>query len=751
MSKLFFNSLPKAIARMREKLIPLFFGLFLVVVFSLILFINPEPIAAWVNSLENFEYDLEVRHTHKPLKKDVPITIVAIDDKSFKAEEKWPWSRERFADLLDKLYKNGATVVAFDITFPDPEQNIVDEIIQTVKKTPQIQGANALSELEGMKRLFDYDAVFAKSLALGESVLGMVFLDSGVTTGVLPPPFLELTPEMTKLLAIPNKQSFLANINILQDVAKASGFINAAPDPDGVLRFTPLLLRHESGVYASLSLQAVSLYLLAKKIELVTGKYGNAAVLEGIKMDRLFIPTDATGRMLIPHRGPPFSFPYVSVIDVLNDKVARDLIENKLIFIGATASTIGDVRATAVAPNFPGIEVHASVAAGIIDNYLPYKPSWGRGVILFVMLALGVIYALLIPFFEVLGICLLCFSLSIALIFLNQWIWTEYGLVLSTILPITLLFILFLLNLIWGYLFESKKGKELKAVFGQYVPPAYLENMLKKGEGFSLEGESKELSVLFADIIGFTTLSEKLTATELKQLLNRYFTSTTEIIFNHMGTIDKYVGDLVIAFWGAPLEDPKHAFHAVSNALAVQQGLIALNKAFVSEGKPMIKIGVGVNTGVMNVGDMGSKFRRAYTVLGDAVNLASRLESQTRFYHVDVIVGETTYLQTKNEFAYKMLDKIRVKGKKTAVLIYNPICSAAEASGELKVELERHHKGLEAYFNQQWDNAENLFKHLAMDYPRDKELYEVYLNRISSLRQTPPGPDWDGAYTSQEK
>lgn len=734
------------LSQKKEKVIRLSLGLILVLGISSLLFIKIEPIATWVSSLEDLAYDLEVRSMRKPLGKNVPIAIVDIDDKSLKGEGRWPWPRDKIAKLVTNLYKNGATVIAFDITFPDAETNIAEKVLERVEKTPQ-----TAAQLEELKKEFDYDALLASSLQMGESVLGMVFKDQDEFSGVLPSPVIKLSPQLTTQLGIPEKKGYLANIARLQSAAKAEGFINATPDPDGVLRFTPLLFRHGSDVYGSLGLLAVARYLLAEKIELVTAQYEETSVLEGIKLDQQFIPTDSLGEMLIPFRGGSYTFPYISAVDVLNETALKEAVNGKLIFIGSTASAIGDIRPTAIASIYPGIEVHASLAYGIIDHYLPYKPTWGRGVTFLTTIVIGTILALFLPFLGVLAICVICIILPALLIFANYWLWTTQGIVVSIFLPVGLILLLFLLNLIWGYLFESRRSKDLKSMFGQYVPPAYLDNMIKQGGDFGLEGESKELTVLFSDIRNFTGVSEKMTATELKAFLNQYLTPITEVIFNHKGTIDKYVGDMVMAFWGAPLEDTTQVFNAVVTGLAMQTELAKLNDIFESEKKPRIKIGVGINTGIMNVGDMGSKFRKAYTVLGDTVNLASRLEGQTKFYHVDVLVGGLTYDRTKDDFAYRKIDRIKVKGKETGVEIYCPICQIAEASPELKQELALHNQALETYFKQQWDKAENDFKQLHDTYPKNKELYKVYLERIKLMRANPPGPDWDGAFVSLEK
>lgn len=736
--------------KVREKLIPLLVGIFLVLLFSLLSFTNPQPLAKWLNLLENLAYDFQVRKNHKPLGKDVSISIVDIDDKSLEAYGRWPWPRKILADLVAKLYHEGATIVALDITFPDVEENVIHDVEKEIKKEPG-DHANVIAELGKVKQVFDYDEKLAQSLALGTSVLGFTFSDQGKEKGVLPSPILKLSPELQRELAIPEKTVYLGNIPVLQNAAKNGGFINTAKELDGVLRFTNLLFRRGEDVYGSLSLEAARLYLLADKMELITQRYGDSTVLEGIQLDQVTIPTDPRGRILVPYRGPSFTFPYVSAADVLEGKADHSLIEAKLIFIGFSAVALADLYSTSIDPVFPGVEVHATVALGIIDQYLPYKPYWGKGVISFLIVITGFICALLLPFLGAVAGSLLSVALTAAIVMGERWLWSHDGIVLSILLPVSLIWTLYIFNIVWGYFMEAKKGKELKSVFGQYVPPAYLEEMMRKGGGINLEGESKELSVLFSDIRSFTSLSEKMSATELKQFLNRFFNPITEVIFNNKGTIDKYVGDMVMAFWGAPLEDPQHAVQAVKTSLEMQEKLAELNEVFLQEGKPKIKIGIGVNSGLMNVGDMGSKFRRSYTVLGDSVNLASRLEGQSKFYHIGIIVGENTWQVTKDEFAFRKLDKIKVKGKESGVEIFQPLCKREHLTPELKQELELHHQAMDVYFKQDWEKSARLFEQLKATYPANAELYEVYLDRIAKMRQQPYIEGWDGSYISLEK
>lgn len=723
------------LARKRNKIFRIVVGFLLVFSIAFLIYVEPYPIANWIATIENLSYDFQVQKVHKSVPKDTPILIVEIDDQSLQAVGRWPWPRNTTAKLVSNLFKNGAAVVALDMTFPEPEDNIAQEIIdETGKERPTLA-----SELETVKGAFDYDLIFSKSLQQGQSLLGTVFLEKSEKTGVLSPPLLHLSTQMAEQLNIPDKKGYLANIELLAKGAQGQGFLNATPDLEGILRFTPLLLRYGLDVYGSLALEAALRYLHQGNLQLLTAQYKDSIVLEGVRLGDLQIPTDATGRVLIPFRGPPYSFPYVSAIDVIRNSTEPKVFKDKLVFIGCTAAAIGDIKPAAISPVFPGVEVQATIAAGIVDHYFPFKPTWGKGVSVILVALLGSLCALAFPFLGIGLASVFAIALPIALIVADYWLWSSLGMVLSIVFPIGAILLLFILNAVWGYLFETGFAKTMKSIFGHYVPDAYLDQMIKHGGEFGLEGESKELTVLFSDIRDFTSISEKMNPRELKQFINRYFNKVTEVILGQNGTVDKYVGDMIMAFWGAPLDNPKHAFSAVSTALAIQKALNLLNQ---EEQYKTVHAGIGINTGMMNVGDMGSQFRRAYTVIGDAVNLASRLESLTKIYRVDILVGETTFAETKDDFAYRKIDRVKVKGKEQAVDAYCPICRREEATPQLLEELQNHHRALEAYFQKQWDVAESYFSQNVEKMP----LYKIYLERIQAFRAYPPPPNWDGSF-----
>lgn len=724
------------------KKIPIFIGIVCVLLYGSIIYFNFPFIREGIELLDNWVYDWQVRHAHKPkLTPDNHIVVVDVDDRSLDVIGRWPWPRNVLGNLVDALLAKGASVIAMDFTFPEKEQNIVEELIR------DFQGKNGssstVSALESVKGKYDYDAIFAKSLTQGKTILGIVFLPKGENEGVLPSPLTTLPANLSRSLLVPQLHSYLGNVEVLQKAATSGGFLNSSPSRDGVLRLSPLLLKHGDSLYTSLALEATRLFLKTKQTGLILQNYEFGTVLEGLQLDREIIPLTPEGQMLIPFRGKSYTFPFVSACDVLKGNT-RFPFTGKLVFIGSSAAALGDLVPTSVAGIYPGVEVHASIASGIIDHFLPYRPAWGKGVAVGLILVAGLLCAILIPLLSAIWGTVFTLLMIFLLLVLNHVLWVDKHLVVPMVLPILIVVFLWGMDIVEGYFFETKWRQEIRQLFNQYVSPIYIDKILEQETAVTMTGEDKEVSVLFSDIRSFTTLSEQMSAPEVKTFLDRYFTAMTQVIFNAQGTIDKYIGDAIMAFWNAPLDDGKHAYHAVNAALKMQEALAQFN----AEQKNPIRIGVGVNTGPAHVGDMGSQFRRNYTVLGDTVNTTSRLEGLTKHYHVGIVVGEPTYLQTKNEIIYRKLDKVRAKGKTIPVEIYQPLALQGQGSEALVKELEAHNQALDCYFQQKWDEARVLFKQLADKYPQNRLLYEEYLKRVQA---SPPGPGWDGAYTLETK
>jgi adenylate cyclase len=732
-----------------SKRIPILFG-FILVALAIWLLITPiKNIQLVIERLENLGYDLQLRTRVLTDTKhhQSPVAIIDIDDQSLKALGRWPWSRGQLATLTNELAKEGAAVIAFDIFFSEAEKNMAESVMQKLRAnqrlTPDI-AAGLTKELA----LFNDDKVFAQSLAATPSVLALGFLPRQQEQNQLPPPLLTLASSEQKELQIIKAFGYISNIPLLQQAAKHGGFINIFPDSDGIIRHAALLIRYGNNVYPSLALQAVLTFLNAD-IKLITPFYGDSRRLEGIQLDSYVIPTDAKGQVLIPFIGKSYTFPYYSALDVLNHKLPKDALLGKILFVGTSATGLGDLQATAIQNPFPGVEIQATLVNGMLEKNFSYKPAWTYGANLFLTALLGIISAIFFPFLGPRSLVLIVIVVPPSLLFLNNWIWHETGLIMSFLIPALIVLSLAIMNIIYGYLFESRRRERLKNMFGQYVPAKHIDEMLKTSSDYALHGEDRDMTVLFADIRNFTSISEGMPASELVEMLNTFFTPMTEVIFKHRGTIDKYVGDLIMAFWGAPLQDRFHARHALYAALEMRTKIKELQSILSERNWPPIQVGIGINSGLMSVGDMGSRFRRNYTVLGDAVNLASRVEGLTKFYGVDIIVTQYT-IHHQNRFIFRKLDHVRVKGKKYGIDIYELIGRITELTSELEQELELYHKALDYYFLQKWDDAEVLMDQLHQAYP-DSHLYKIYLRRIKEFKENPLPPDWDGVYVHAVK
>jgi len=492
----------------------------------------------------------------------------------------------------------------------------------------------------------------------------------------------------------------------------------------------------------------VMAYLFDRQLQLETVALGEVDVLRYAGVGGQLARTDAAGRVIVPYKGPKRTFPYLSATDVLNGNINPDALEGAIVLVGTSALGLSDLRATPVGTQYPGVEVHANIIDALLNDEFPYRPEWEAGALLAQLLLFGLLLSFWLPRlgpFAAISVSGIAVLLGISG---NFYLWTYQHLDLPLAAVLLLVGGLTIINLGYGFISENVSRRLLKGMFDQYVPPAHIERMMNDPAAYQFAGESKELTVLFSDIRSFTNISESLSAADLKALLNSYFTPVTKVIFDHEGTIDKYVGDMVMAFWGAPLDDERHAFHAVQAALSMQQVTASLCEEFAARGWPAIKIGIGINSGQMNVGDMGSSYRRAYTVLGDAVNLGSRLESITKFYGAEILVGEHTQALAP-EFVYRYVDRIQVKGKNEPIRVYEPLGRIGDVEEAVLKELQMQQRAVEHYFARRWDDAVLMFTRLEQQQPR--RLYQVYIERIADLRQQALPEDWDGVFRHTAK
>jgi len=634
----------------------------------------------------------------------------------------------------------------------EAEPNVAQQLAQALAARPDLDGQDLVPRLQALAGSLDPDAVLARGLGKGPVVLGYVFSNrADRSVGALPAPLLSLDTPSLHGLELYGREHYVGNLPALQSAAAGGGFFSVEADGDGVVRRVPLIARHGDAVYGSLALEVARYYLGMPPVELRVHPIAGRNVLETVSLGGLVeIPTDGLGQVIVPYRGRSGAFPYVSATDVLRGKADAGVLRDAIVLVGTSAEGLYDQRSTPVQSVFPGVEIHANVITGILDGRFPFQPPWAEGVDLSVLVVLGLILALLLPRLNALGLALSSALVVAAYVGVNTWVWARQGLVMTVAVPVVMIALLAALNMTYGFLAERRNRERLKGMFGQYVPATLVEELNAHPESsFGFEGESREMTVLFCDIRSFTTISESLPANELKQMLNFFFTPMTQIIFERRGTVDKYVGDMIMAFWGAPLEDTEHRTHGIQAALDMVEKVRAIRPELSARGWPEIHIGIGLNTGLMNVGDMGSSFRRAYTVIGDAVNLGSRLEGLTKYYGVDLIVSEQTRLGQEG-FLYRPLDRVRVKGKAEPVAIFEPICRQEAADETLRAELRDYEVALDTYYAREWDQAGALFAELIHRHP-GRKVYLLYEERARDLKGQGLGPDWDGVFTHTSK
>ncbi len=744
------NRILMSLRYITARLLPTLLGIVTTLLFAWSQFTELPLLHSLQQRAEFLAYDLRLNASlpqNQP--PDPRIVIVDVDEKSLGLEGRWPWPRDKMADLTDRLFEAGAVVVGYDIFFSEPERNKAEAVLKELQSS-NLSDAPLIKTIEALVPKFDNDQRLAASLADRDVTLGYLFhAEPTQPVGILPEPLLSLDQTQAHRSGIKAMPNYTASLPLLQQNAFSSGFVTTWPDPDGIIRRTPMLIRHGNDIYGSLSLNLAKLYLFLDEVQVNTVPIGETDAVESIVLGGTTIPTDGQGFALVPYKGAAGNFPYLSATDVLNGQFDETVLEGAIVLIGATAVGIADLVATPVKNIYPGVEVHANMLRSILDNDFPTTPPWADGANLVITLSIGLLLALLLPHLAPPTLLILSLATAASLVWSNFWLWQEKGIALALAWPLILIIALAAVVVSYGFLSENRKRAQLKGMFGQYVPPQLVDVMSQTSESFGFEGESREMTVLFADIRGFTTLSEKLSPAELRTLLNRYFTHMTEIIFDHQGTIDKYVGDMIMAFWGAPLHDPDHAKHAIQAAMQMLEKTAELKPILLAEGYPEVDIGIGLNTGLMNVGDMGSSYRRAYTVLGDNVNLGSRIEGLTKFYGAGLVVSETT-MAGQDGVVFRRLDLVKVKGKTEAVKVFEPLCTQEQVTAELLEELQRHEAGLEAYYRQAWDEAKGIFTPLNQQQPETR-VYSLYLERIAELRQRNPGPDWDGVYERREK
>ncbi|MEP6791742.1 MAG: adenylate/guanylate cyclase domain-containing protein, partial [Ramlibacter sp.] len=696
--------------------------------------------------LDDIIYDARLRAT-MPRTLDDRIVIVDIDEKSLAEVGRWPWGRNRLADLVEDLFeRQKIALLGFDVVFAEPDDSSGLKRLRQLGQAELKDQPGFAEKLGQLQGTLDYDAAFARAMQKKPVVLGYYFTSDrdGRSSGVLPAPVMRKENLGGRPIKFTSWNGYGANIEQLAKAAPMAGFFNPIVDTDGVVRSVPLLAEYKGEYYESLSMAMFRMLVGLPSVEpgfprdrfLSRSYQGLESILLRLGDKVLAVPVDDKVATLVPFRGPGGvsggSFKYISAADILAKRLPPGTLSGKIVLVGTTAPGLLDLRVTPVGETYAGVETHANVISGLLDGKIYVKPDYTLGFEVVILVLSGLTLALALPLLSAPRAVMASVAVLAAVLALNFWLYLGAGLVLPVASALVMAFTAFALNMSYGYFVESRSKRELANIFGTYVPPELVDEMVKDPESYlSMKAANKELTVMFCDMRGFTKMSETMEPTRLQELLNSVFSRLTDLIRSNRGTIDKYMGDCVMAFWGAPVDIPDHAHLSVKTAMEMANAVRKLNEEHRAKGIPEIGIGIGLNTGTMCVGDMGSDIRRAYTVIGDSVNLGSRLEGLSKAYGVDIVVSETTR-KLAPAFAWQELDKVRVKGKEQAVSIFWPLAPADRLDKERADELKTWALMLKAYRAQDWDQCDVLLLNLQRMNAK-KYLYELYSERVASM------------------
>jgi len=713
---------------------------------------------------------------------DDRIVIVGIDERTLQRIGSFPLPRKTYGLLVQRLSAGGARVVAFDATFPTPESNSATQALERLQGELGASATPAVRQrIRQIEAASDQDGLLAASLKQsGNVVLGHLFLDSERARNADPKleeeyfnlVWAKAFPQVLKVKSkdgsdfdmgkawIDNGGTVAAgaeaNITKLAEAAASYGFIDINPDPDGTLRHALLIMRYrDQDFFPSLALEILREYEQIGDQQIAA--YISENGLERIQFGQHQLRPSRDGTAIINYRGPYKTYSHYSMWDVMNGAVPPEVFKDKIVLVGATAKAIGDLRNTPFQSGaaYMGVEVHAN----IIDNLL-HSGEQGRGFltrgareemvdigfILLFGIGLALWFGRVQPLYSTLSVVLVLAAFG----WFVYFSFARWGHWLSFTIPAGTLVANYAAITSFRMIFEEREKRKIRKTFSQYLSPGVIALIEKDPQKYIRPGgETKDLTVMFSDIRDFTTLSEGLTADELVHLLNEYLGEMTDALFRNLGTLDKYIGDAIMAFWGSPYPQDDHALRACTCALEMVRCLDRLNAKWEAEGRNPISIGIGLNTGPVNVGNMGSSKRLAWTVMGDNVNLASRLEGMTKQYHTRIVISEATHRQVAPQFVCRDLDKIRVKGKLQPVGIYE-VLDTAENTSKYEPLLEGFNQAMKAYRGQKWQEAAGQFEALLTSYPDDGPS-KIFLQRALVFLEKAPDPGWDGVYVMKTK
>jgi adenylate cyclase len=713
---------------------------------------DPSPVAR----LRSLVFDAYQRVSPLAFDPALPVRVVDIDEESLKQVGQWPWPRTVLADLVTKLGQNGAAAIGFDMVFPEPDRM---SPANTLRFWPN---AEALAGLrQEIEKLPSNDQVFAEAIGTAPVVLGFIAAPQGTSIPETKAGFAHGGDD-PKLFA-PYYPGAAASLKELQDKAQGAGSLNWIPDHDQIIRRMPMVIRVGDTLYPSFAAdmlrlaQGASTYMVKSSGASGEKAFGEKTGIVKIRVGDFEIPTEADGQMWIRFT-PEAKERYLPAWKVLNGEIGRDDIEGRILLIGTSAAGLLDLRATPLEASVPGVSLHAQAIEQILQGAFLQRPDFATAAELLYILVIGLLIAVLIYRLGALGSAVLGGAAVAAVIGISWYAFDAFGWLVDPIYPAVALTAIYLVGTLVVFLRTERERNRVRHAFSHYMAPALVERLADDPSRLKLGGETRDMTLLFSDVRGFTGISEGLDAEELTRFLNSLFTPLSNIILDEQGTIDKFMGDAVMAFWNAPLDDSAHPSHACSAALRMMREMETLNERWREEaeakGRPFkpVRLGIGLNTGICCVGNLGSETRFDYSVIGDNVNVASRLEGQSKTYDVGTVVGESTTARAP-DFAFLELDLLKVKGKTEATRAFALLGdNAFKQSPNFITLTKRHGEFLARYRAKDWDAAEALSRECErLNTSHLDRLYALYRERIDYFRTNPPPPQWDGTAEALSK
>ncbi len=690
------------------------------------------------------------------------VVLAVVDDKSLNNEGAWPWPRSKIAFLINKLSDAGAKVIAFDIGFFEPSNKTLLYNIDKIKEKAKLLGIKNqtfIKYLNNLKNSATFDKNLAKAVIKSRAkiVLGYFFyLNRHDKNHAVPKADLEnIISSQYKFVHFKTKNpdniyfltsnSVESNIKEISSKTDFSGYFNIIPDIDGVIRRIPSVIKFKDNLYSPLSLSAVSAYF-NQSLEVKIQDFGITKIIIGNRE----IPTDEVGQIMVNYIGNEKSFPHISITDILNNKTDSKIFKDKVVLMGATATGIYDLRATPFSKVYPGLEIHANVIESVLKQNFLFMPRWASFFDITAIICLSMILALSIPIISAFKGIIIAISLFGGYIVFCQFIFSQYGIILNMVYPLTFFLLTYLVITIEKYVIEENQKKFIKNAFSTYLAPAVVKKITESNQMLQLGGENRNITAFFSDLQGFTGISEKLTPVELVDLLNEFLTEMTDIILLHEGTVDKFEGDAIIAFFGAPNFLENHAKTTVTASLQMQIKLKNLRKKWAKENRPLLKMRIGLCSGTAVVGNMGSKTRMDYTMMGDTVNTAARLEGVNKIYGTYILICESTYKASKDKINARKIDYINVVGKKEPVNIYEPTGFTGETDDNILKTSMEYEKGFCMYQEKNWEKAIEYFNMAIKITPGDGPSSTMIL-RCKEYMMNPPKDSWDGSFSMKTK